>query len=85
VRTPGFVGRPRRPGRLQGVINGQTLEMHDFTPEQYDTLERLTAALCRALRRFRVSVHGASVNSIASDRPVVWLLLLCGSRYQSWA
>jgi hypothetical protein len=33
VRTPGFVGRPLRPGRLQGVINGQTLEMHDFTPE----------------------------------------------------
>lgn len=46
VRSPGFVGRPIRPGPVQGVIQGQTLWMYDLTPEQYESLTRLTAALC---------------------------------------
>ncbi|QOJ01401.1 MAG: N-acetylmuramoyl-L-alanine amidase [Phycisphaeraceae bacterium] len=46
VRTPGFIGRPARDGPVEGAIHGQTLVMHDFTPEQYDSLIKLTAALC---------------------------------------
>lgn len=49
VRTPGFVGYPARPGPVTGSINGSDLIMWDFTPEQYDALIRLTAALHRAL------------------------------------
>jgi N-acetyl-anhydromuramyl-L-alanine amidase AmpD len=46
VRTPGFVGRPARDARVQGEIQGKTLEQYDFTPEQYDSLVKLAATLC---------------------------------------
>ncbi len=49
VRTPGFIGYPARPEPLSGAVNGSDLVMWDFTPEQYDSLIRLTAALHRAL------------------------------------
>jgi N-acetyl-anhydromuramyl-L-alanine amidase AmpD len=49
VRTPGFVGRPARPEPISGRINGNSLVQFDFTPEQYDALIRLTAALCTVL------------------------------------
>lgn len=49
VRTLGFVGLPARPEPVTGTINGSDLVMWDFTPQQYDSLIRLTAALHRAL------------------------------------
>lgn len=54
VRTPGFVGRPARDERVQGRVQGQLLEQFDFTPEQYDSLVKLAAALCVSLPRIRV-------------------------------
>jgi len=54
LRTPGFVGRPVRSERIRGRINGTTLEQHDFTPEQYASLEALAATLARALPRIAV-------------------------------
>jgi len=47
VRTPGFVGRPARDEPVRGVIHGRELSQYDLTPEQYGSLIRLTAALCR--------------------------------------
>lgn len=47
VRTPNFVARPARSDRITGAINGQPLVMYDLTPQQYESLARLTAALCR--------------------------------------
>lgn len=49
VRTPGFVGRPASTLPISGKINGRPLVQHDFTPEQYDSLIKLTAALCAVL------------------------------------
>ncbi len=49
IRTEGFVGRPARPEPVGGTINGRELVQYDFTPEQYDSLAKLTAALCIAL------------------------------------
>jgi N-acetyl-anhydromuramyl-L-alanine amidase AmpD len=49
VRTPGFRGRPAREDAVSGTINGSDLVMYDLTPEQYDSLIRLTAALHAAL------------------------------------
>lgn len=46
VRTPGFVGRPARAEPVRGRIQGSELVMFDLTPEQYDSLIKLTAALC---------------------------------------
>jgi len=51
VRTPGFVGRPARPERVVGEIQGETLQQYDFTRDQYESLVKLTAALCRAFPR----------------------------------
>ncbi len=48
VRTEGFVARPARPERVAGEIQGKPLEQYDFTAEQYATLVKLSAALCRA-------------------------------------
>jgi len=49
VRTPGFVGYPARTEPISGTVNGSELVMWDLTPEQYDSLIKLTAALHRAL------------------------------------
>lgn len=49
VRTPGFAGAPARDGPVEGTINGSDLFMYDLTPQQYDSLIRLTAALHAAL------------------------------------
>ncbi len=46
-RKPGFVGRPARPEPVAGEIQGRKLLQYDFTPEQYRSLAKLTAALCR--------------------------------------
>lgn len=49
VLTPGFVGRPARDGPIEGRINGTTLIQHDFTPQQYESLSHLIAALSAVL------------------------------------
>jgi len=51
VRTPDFVGYPER--LVTGDVGGRTLTMYDFTPEQYESLEKLTEALCAALPKIR--------------------------------
>jgi N-acetyl-anhydromuramyl-L-alanine amidase AmpD len=46
--------KPFRPGRdepVVGTIQGQELRQYDFTPQQYDSLTRLTAALCTIFPR----------------------------------
>lgn len=53
VRTPGFVGRPARPEPVVGEVQGVELQQYDFTKEQYASLVKLTAALCRAFPRIR--------------------------------
>ncbi|HYE60440.1 MAG TPA: N-acetylmuramoyl-L-alanine amidase [Phycisphaerales bacterium] len=52
VRTAGPFS-PARPGPVQGTVQGQTLYMHDLTPQQYDSLVKLTATLCTALPAIR--------------------------------
>lgn len=53
IRSRGFVARPSRQERVQGTIQGTPLVQYDFTPEQYASLTRLTAALCTVLPRIR--------------------------------
>lgn len=45
LRIPGTYG-PDRPALISGVIQGRELVMYDLTPQQYDSLIKLTAALC---------------------------------------
>ena len=56
IRTPGFVGRPARPGVFRGRIQGRELLQYDYTREQYESLIKLTAALCRVFPKLRCDV-----------------------------
>ncbi|MBI3846606.1 MAG: N-acetylmuramoyl-L-alanine amidase [Planctomycetes bacterium] len=55
-RTPGFVARPARDEPVRGEIHGETLLQYDFTPEQYESLERLAATLCRIFPEMKADV-----------------------------
>lgn len=53
LRTPQFVGRPARPDPVRGTVQGTELVQYDYTPEQYQALARLTAALCAVFPKMR--------------------------------
>jgi N-acetyl-anhydromuramyl-L-alanine amidase AmpD len=50
-RTPNFVARPIRNDPVTGKIQDQTYTMYDLTPQQYDSLIKLSATLCTLLPR----------------------------------
>jgi N-acetyl-anhydromuramyl-L-alanine amidase AmpD len=53
IRTPDFVARPARPEPVHGVIQGRELVQYDLTPQQYEALTRLTAALCQVFPKLK--------------------------------
>jgi N-acetylmuramoyl-L-alanine amidase len=71
VRTPGFIGRPASDRFVEGEINGRTLVQPDFTPEQYESLIKLTAALCTVLPDIACDVSarrdGKPLNRVMTD------------------
>lgn len=52
-RKKDFIPRPRRPDPIAGEIQGQQLRMYDLTPEQYDSLIKLTAGLTKVFPKIR--------------------------------
>lgn len=67
VRTPGFVARPARPELVQGVIQGDELVQYDFTPEQYESLVKLTIALCREFPRIAADAPRDAAGAVRTD------------------
>jgi N-acetyl-anhydromuramyl-L-alanine amidase AmpD len=53
LRQPGFVARPARPQPVYGNIQGEDLVQYDFTPEQYQALIKLTAAVCKIFPKIK--------------------------------
>jgi N-acetyl-anhydromuramyl-L-alanine amidase AmpD len=53
VRKKPFLGGPARPHLVVGTIQGEELHQYDYTPEQYDSLIKLTATLCRIFPKLR--------------------------------
>ena len=51
LRTPNFIGRPIREQPIVGQVQGRTLCQYDLTPQQYDSLIKLTATLCTIFPR----------------------------------
>lgn len=47
LRRESFKASPARAKPVVGTIQGTELYQYDFTPEQYDSLIKLTATLCR--------------------------------------
>jgi len=50
---PAWVPRPIRPEPVVGTVQGQSLQQYDLTPEQYDSLIRLTATLCTVFPKIK--------------------------------
>jgi N-acetylmuramoyl-L-alanine amidase len=48
-----FVGHPARPEPVVGTIQGKELVQYDYTPQQYQALIKLTAALCKSLPQIK--------------------------------
>ncbi len=67
IATPGFVGRPARPDPILGKIQGNDLIQYDFTPEQYEALARLTAALHAVLPRIQLDAPRGPDGKVTSD------------------
>jgi N-acetylmuramoyl-L-alanine amidase len=53
IRTKNFVGHPARPETVTGTVQGKELIQYDYTPQQYQALIKLTAALCKALPKIK--------------------------------
>ncbi|MFT3788378.1 MAG: N-acetylmuramoyl-L-alanine amidase [Tepidisphaeraceae bacterium] len=66
VRTPGpFYSRRNEP--VVGVIQGSKLKQYDFTPQQYDSLIKLTAALCDALPEIKPDAPRGPDGKVTTD------------------
>ena len=53
--------------RVSGSINGGLYEMHDLTPEQYDSLVKLTTALCRTFPRLEPKLPRDTQGNVNMD------------------
>ncbi len=71
VRTEGFVGRPARDGLQRGTIQKTDFYQYDFTPQQYASLAKLTAALTHVLPRIEarapLDAEGRVVTHVLDD------------------
>lgn len=67
LRRPG-VYRPARDEAVVGEIQGRTLRQYDLTPEQYESLTKLTAALCTVLPRIRCDYPRDASGQLVRER-----------------
>ena len=82
--------RQREEGRLRFAGDDEALaRAGEFFRSVFTNVLAVLAPHAAWLRDGRVvgqdGPYGPTVNSIASERLVVWLLVFCGSRYQSCA
>lgn len=54
LRNPNYQGGPARQELIAGKIHGEQYVQYDFTPEQYESLTKLIAALATALPKIQV-------------------------------
>lgn len=75
VRTPNFIPRPERELPIVGFIQDTPLIQYDFTPEQYNSLAKLTAALCMVFPslpcEYPKDATGALIRGQLSDEQLV--------------
>ncbi len=72
IRTPDFVAHPARNDAVVGKIQHKEYRMYDLTPQQYDSLIKLTATLCTILPRIKCDyprdAHGKLITHVLSDQ-----------------
>jgi N-acetyl-anhydromuramyl-L-alanine amidase AmpD len=75
VRIKHFVGRPSRPELITGNVQGHVWQQYDFTPQQYVSLVRLTAALCTLFPKItcdyprQIPAYGPPTAQLVKDAP----------------
>ena len=62
--------RPMRPEPVIKTINGRRLEQYDFTPAQYRSLIKLTAALCRIFPKIRIQCPRNATGGVLMKHPM---------------
>ena len=71
VRTKDQVFRPAINSPVQGMVQGKLLRQYDFTPQQYDSLIRLTATLCTVFPKITCDAprnpDGKVINHVLTD------------------
>lgn len=71
VRVKNTVFRPARNQPVEGLIQGQVLRQYDFTPQQYQSLIKLTATLCTIFPRITCDAprqaDGSIIDHVMSD------------------
>ena len=53
IRTKDAAFRPSRDEPIVGTVQGQVLQQYDLTPQQYESLTKLTATLCGLFPKLR--------------------------------
>jgi N-acetyl-anhydromuramyl-L-alanine amidase AmpD len=64
IRTPDFIAYPAHNEAIVGKVQGQELRMYDLTPQQYDSLIKLTATLCTVLPKINCDAPRDSSGNI---------------------
>ncbi|HEY1686090.1 MAG TPA: N-acetylmuramoyl-L-alanine amidase [Tepidisphaeraceae bacterium] len=70
IMTPHFVGYPSRQSLIVGPMQGRMQKQYDYTPQQYQALIHLTAALCKIFPRIECDAprdaQGHVINHVLS-------------------
>lgn len=71
MRTKPFYGHPARANLIEGNIQGVDLYQYDFTPQQYESLIKLTATLCRIFPKIECKyprdAHGKLITHVLTE------------------
>jgi hypothetical protein len=67
LRTRAFTARPARRELVRGEIHGAPFVQHDFTPEQYESLAALAAALARVFPRIELEAPRDLAGRVRTD------------------
>jgi N-acetyl-anhydromuramyl-L-alanine amidase AmpD len=68
IRTPNFAGRPIRDNLVWGTVQGKRYAMYDLTPQQYDSLIKLTATLCTVFPRLKCDYPRDSEGKLVPEK-----------------
>ncbi|QDU35246.1 N-acetyl-anhydromuranmyl-L-alanine amidase [Poriferisphaera corsica] len=71
VKTPNFVGRPSFNDKIKGNVQGRDLYQYDLTPQQYESLVKLTAALTEIFPKMKLDYprdeHGELITTVLPE------------------
>ena len=66
IRTPDFISRPIRNEAVVGTIQGRRYRMYDLTPQQYQSLIKLTATICTVFPKINCDAPRDSDGSVTN-------------------